>query len=241
MQRPNETQYAAVERIIDAYTRAYGTGGTDQHRRRAALAAYAVFSGQLAGIPDEYGPACREIELSPAAAREAAEQATSEVRKSTAAVLAEYDINLVENPERERMEIHISAEVAEELEIPVGVWLHESELVTDEFESQGDDTQTGDDATEVPEPADDDFDFISQDEDDEEADEEEFTEEEIREFDRRAALDQRTVKQLRSIASDCGVEIKHGAKKEEIIEAVIEANVDLDTFNASLNNHPVGV
>lgn len=231
MQRPNETQFAAVERIIDTYTKIYGTGGTDQHRRRAALAAYAVLSGQLHGIPDEYHTAARPADIDLGETAPAPETAAPEVRKSVVATLADVNIALVENNERERMEIHVSQHAADELNIPVGVWLHESEIEDD------------DPVVSVEEIGEDEFEFNDDDAGDDAGDEdidEEFGGE-IEEMDRTAALSARTVKQLRSIASDCGVTIEHGAKKDEIIEAIVAADVDLDTFNASLNNHPVGV
>ena len=218
MKLPNETQFSAAERIIDSYTKQYGTGGTDQHRRRAAHAIYAIFAGRLASIPEEFRPA--------AAADQIDCEAVAEARLMD--YLKQHGIEMQDIPESEQVILTINDPAASDLNIPAGDWIHESDAKS-----------AVDTAVSNAMAAFDDADFSDlgfDDEDDSDADVEDKT---LPFSQTREALEARTVTQLRSIASDLGVAIVTNEKKEAIIDALL-AVVELngEAMDKSLENHP---
>ena len=61
MINPNATQTDAAERILKQHVRNYGNHGGDSHVRTAAFAIYAVMSGKLSKVPQEYRSCIEDV------------------------------------------------------------------------------------------------------------------------------------------------------------------------------------
>lgn len=213
----NETQFAAVERIIHRYTTSYGSGGSDQHRRRAALASLAVFAGKLASVPDEYKSCLAGIEVS--GATDVDVQAVDPSIAANAKKAGLFEDIKFGRDEKNRPELLLGEHIAAVYEFSPGIYKASAtveELVAEASTSPDEDENLDDD------------------EDDE------FSDPLIEEDDAsyKSDLEARTVTQLKSIASDCDVTIPSDATKATIIELLLD-KAAMPMLEAALETHPI--
>jgi hypothetical protein len=133
----NPTQLAAAAAIVQAFAVTHRTAATDQHQNAAALAVFAVLSGDLAAVPGPYKHLLADVELSradPATISERIAALTAPVQSiaSTADELASQIETAASDRVAEIFEgttrdedgsLFISQHFADMLQVEVGKWV----------------------------------------------------------------------------------------------------------------------